>query len=78
MAPKDDPLQQSSASPRTLWLDRENNEQARDNYWRVFAESHLPPLPEGVDYVHPRYVWDIAWAASVAAFSFIMEGRTAP
>lgn len=95
MSFKEDPLQQSNRSPRTLWLGPENMAEARDNFWQAYLQMRqAQPAVEwredtghGEEVVITRHVmsndeakavWDIAWAASIAAFSFVMEGRTQP
>ena len=73
MSPKDDPLTQHA--PRTLWLGRDNQEQARENWWQAFQEYRgRQMLLDEADHA----AWDIAWAASIAAFSYVMEGRLGP
>lgn len=78
---KDDPLRVGPhragevVGGRTIWLDRENMLQARDNYWNSFART-IPPGPG--DFAEDKRVWDIAWAAAAAFFSYAMEGRVEP
>jgi hypothetical protein len=74
MSDKDDPLNQSSYAPRALWLNRENNIEARDNWWQAYNE--LEPTSAGNR--DDRHIWNVAWAASIAAFSYLQEGRTGP
>jgi hypothetical protein len=73
MSFKDDPLQQQRFAPRALWLDREGMEKARENFYRAWAEA-TPGMGHGRD----REIWDISFAAALAAFSFVMEGRLEP
>ena len=81
--PKDD-------LPTTLWLDRERMEQARENFWRAWLDS-LPReqwvfTPDGrvtvenveVTTHQMRVYWNVAWAAAIAAFDFMMNGRLGP
>ena len=75
--PKDD----TSQTGRTLWLDRENMEQARLAFFQAFMERNEVRIPQALKYNDAGFqkgVWDIAWAAAIAAFSFLQEGRTAP
>lgn len=80
---KDDPLQQSRRGRRTLWLDRENNTEARENYWQAFqALLYDSSAPFGAAYMPgqgaDRRTWDIAWAAAIAAFDYMMQGKLEP
>jgi hypothetical protein len=77
--PKDDPLQQTRPAPRALFLNRENMRDARENWWRAFCEA------EGTTYESDnatarsrKDIWDVAWAAAIAAHSYIWEGRVEP
>jgi hypothetical protein len=76
---KDDPAQQSGYAPRALWLDHDNMTEARDNWFRAYeavAKAEHPSWPESMQ--PTRGQWDIAWAAAIAAFSYMLEGRTGP
>lgn len=68
---KDDPLDtgQTNFGGRTIWLDRDNVLTARDNYWAAY-QKHA----EAAD----KDAWDLAWAAAIAAYSYLMEGRLEP
>jgi hypothetical protein len=77
MSGKDDPLGQSRPAPRALWLGKENMVEARDNFWKAFLDTR-PDLVGHSDDTTAHAVWDIAWAAAIAAFSYVMEGRTEP
>jgi hypothetical protein len=69
---KDSPLEGASrAGDRTVWLDRENSEEARENYFQALCASDPNAASQ-------RRTWDIAWAAAVAVHSYINEGRIAP
>ena len=71
---KDDPL--TSDAPtfgrRTLWLEREGMHEARENFWQGYLRSS-----DGATEAD-RHTWDVAYAAAVAAFMFVMEGRLEP
>jgi hypothetical protein len=78
---KDDPLHSSTrAGNRTVWLDRASSDEARDKYWSGYLEylrgleQPTHPLHESAD----KHTWDIAWAATIAAHSYIWEGRIGP
>jgi hypothetical protein len=76
MTPKDDPLgQQHSYRGRTLWLDRDNMLEARENYWNAY-QALIPS--SGLRLGDDKQTWDISWAAAIAAFAFIQEGRVEP
>jgi hypothetical protein len=71
---KDDPLGDGGRTTykgRTLWLGKENMELARENFWNAYRE--LAGAPEA-----DRYQWDISWAAAIAAYAYIMEGKIEP
>jgi hypothetical protein len=75
MSFKDDPLQEHhSPGGRTLWLNRENNTEAREAYWRAYHRMY----PTGVGNLDDKHTWDVSWAAAIAAFTYMMEGRTEP
>jgi hypothetical protein len=65
---KDDPLNSGNTTfgGRTVWLDRDNMELARANFWRQYHE---------LDPSVAQHDWDVAWAAAIAAYSYLMEGR---
>jgi hypothetical protein len=73
---KDNPLQGASRhGNQTIWLDRETGDEARDKFWAAFQEYR------GREALHDEAdhrAWDIAWAAAIAAFSYVMEGRIGP
>jgi hypothetical protein len=72
---KEDPLNQQQPAPRALYLGGENNEVARDNWWQAFQEYRgRQALHDEAD----RRTWDIAWAAAIAAHSYVWEGRLGP
>lgn len=71
---KDDPLQQSRYPQTTLLLTSETMVQARENFWRAYNELN----PTAIGNLDDHHTWDVAWAASIAAFSFMMEGRIEP
>ena len=76
MSYKDDPLQQKTGGPyakRALWLDRENAGEARENYWDAFKEYVEVDLDDA-----DKRTWTISWAAAIAAFTYMMEGRVEP
>lgn len=78
----------------TLWLEGEGMAEARENFLKAYLKllggdgRHVTFDPEKnphmtvttvtrtVDEV--RVDWEIAWAAAIAAFSYLMEGRIAP
>jgi hypothetical protein len=78
---KDNPLQYAArAGDRTVWLDRAMSDEARENYWSAYLE-HLRGMDQPIHPLHEtadKHTWDIAWAATVAAHSFIWEGRIKP
>lgn len=79
MSFKDDPLHQTPRpgyrdASRTLWLEREGMLEARENYWRAYNELY----PTAVGTLDDKHHWDLAWAATVAAFGYLMEGRISP
>lgn len=81
---KDNPLEPDAqpARPgyrtesRTLWLDADGMAEARENYWRAYAPTLASDdfEPGVIEY----RTWSIAWAAAIAAYSFMMEGRISP
>ncbi len=73
MSDKSDPLGQRYAR-RTLWLDRVNMVEARDNFW--FAYNQVQPMAVGN--LDDRHTWDVAWAAAIAAFDYMQNGRVEP
>jgi hypothetical protein len=78
MSMKDDPMGQRPGyrtDSVTLWLDRDGMVEARDNYFAAFKDQIEPPLQGGGA---DRRTWDIAYAAAVAAFDFLMSGRIKP
>jgi hypothetical protein len=74
---KDNPLEPERPGWRdgnvTLWLEREGMAEARENFWQAFAA-----IPDVYDTRNERRTWQIAWAAAIAAFSYLMEGRISP
>ena len=75
-ATKDDPLEsgRTAWAGRTVWLDRENMQLARDNFWRAYNELY----PTAVGNLDDHHTWDVAWAAAIAAYAYLMEGRLEP
>lgn len=76
---KDDPLQQTRPKPRVLLLNHENMQQARDNWWKAYRQI------EGAEFESDnattrsqRDMWDVAWAAAAAFFTYALEGRVEP
>jgi hypothetical protein len=77
MSTKEDPLGFSArAGSRTVWLNRENMLEACDNWYDAFRDHR----EHSGDRLHAddRRTWDISWAAAIAAFTYMMEGRVAP
>jgi hypothetical protein len=81
MSKKDDPFDQqlhALYANRTLWLDREHMDVARErffNAWLAQADLSL----ESVGHVAAlRKQWELAWAAGIAAYSFCAEGNLGP
>jgi hypothetical protein len=81
MPSKDNPLENDRpgyrTDSRTLFLEREGMLEARKNFFAAYVDatrvqSDVPFEPTA------RAIWDIAWAAAIAAFSFIQEGRIKP
>jgi hypothetical protein len=72
MSFKEDPLRQSR--PVTLWLDREGMATARENFWQAY--NRMNPTTAGT--LDDRHTWNVAFAAAVAAFDFLMSGRLEP
>jgi hypothetical protein len=77
--PKDDPLGQMHPR-RVLWLGKENMAEARDNYYRAYQDYWRQNAPAmfSAHTMPEKHDWDTAWAAAIAAFSYLMEGRTEP
>ena len=79
--PKDDPLGQRYVK-RTLWLDRVNMAEARSNYFAAWMNSDQRPAGyrsgEGLNAVQQQEVWYTAWAAAIAAFDYLQNGRVEP
>jgi len=74
---KEDPLRQRRRTA-TLWLDRAGMLEARENYFHAFQQTDvLPNLPTSPG-LTPKQVWDISFAAAVAAFDFLAAGRLTP
>jgi hypothetical protein len=72
MVSKEDPLKFSSRTAdgkRTVWLDKEGMDQARESYWKAYAKTL--PDPSHVE----KRIWDVAFAAAIAAHSFVWEGK---
>jgi len=75
MPAKDDPLgasQRSWTDPRsgtTLWLEPETMSEAREAFYQAYRK---------IDPNTDEQTWTTAWAAAIAAFSYMMEGRTRP
>jgi hypothetical protein len=59
---------------RTLWLDREGMEVARERFWQAYRQSRPETVRTGDDH----HIWEVAFAAAVAAHSFIWEGNFGP
>jgi hypothetical protein len=73
MSTKDDPLAAGAVvGGRTLWLDGTNVETARDNFWRAYRQ-HGSGRPDA-----DKMDWDLAWAAAIGAYTYLMEGRVEP
>jgi hypothetical protein len=56
---------------RTLWLDADSMQVARERFWHAYQATRpaeMPPLSE-------QTVWNIGWAAAIAAFSYMQEGN---
>jgi hypothetical protein len=70
MDPKDP---QRLFSNRTLWLDAESMEVARDRFWKAWL-SRTEHAPEGWHHE----VWNIAWAAGISAYLYMAEGNLGP
>ena len=70
---KDDPLQQHYAK-RTLWLDKVNMAEARNNFWHAYNQVN----PTAIGNLDDRHTWDVAWAAAIAAFDYMQNGRVEP
>jgi hypothetical protein len=81
MSPKDDPLDQklhALYANRTLWLDPEHMDVARERFFTAWLVQADQPL-ESVGHVGAlRKQWALAWAAAVAAYSFCAEGNLGP
>jgi hypothetical protein len=74
---KEDPLDQEqkhSYRGRTLWLDRENMVEARENFWRRYNQIN----PTAVGNLDDHHIWEVSWAAAVAAVDYVMSGRVEP
>jgi hypothetical protein len=56
---------------RTLWLDAEHMNIARDRQWHAFTQASGGRLYGAVD----KHMWDVAFAAAIAAYSFCAEGN---
>lgn len=78
MFDKSDPLQQSKPAGVTLFLNREGMETARENFFRAYWQSVRQPSDTNRDMVEARVTWDIACAAAVAMFDFMMSGKLGP
>jgi hypothetical protein len=73
---------------RTLWLDSDHMEIARERFfeaWLRAPRSGPPPLifqsgpmPHVQSRDDLRREWDMAWAAGIAAYSFCAEGNLGP
>lgn len=78
MPGKDDPLESKThydaRSGQTLWLEADTMNAARDNYWQAYHRLN----PTGVGNLDDRHTWDVAWAAAIAAFTYVQQGRTRP
>jgi hypothetical protein len=76
MSTKDDPLAAGAVvGGRTLWLDGTNVETARDNFWQAYQRHRgREALHDEADHK----TWDIAWAAAIGAYTYLMEGRVEP
>jgi hypothetical protein len=86
---KDNPLGNT-----TLWLDSKSMEIARERFfkawlasmrtdvtyrqWHTEDGSHVEVTQSTMSVDDARRTWDIAWAAAIAAHSFILEGRLGP
>ena len=68
---KDNPLEGATRyGNQTIWLDAQTSIEARDKFWAAMSE-HFPGSAD-------KHTWDIAWAAAIAAFSYVQEGRIGP
>lgn len=56
---------------RTLWLDPDNMHVARQRFWAQYNRMH----PTAVGNLDDQHTWDVAWAAAIAAFSYLQEGN---
>jgi hypothetical protein len=61
---------------KTLWLDSDSMAVARERFWMAFARGDR--LREIKNFGPDRRTWDIAWAAAVAAMSYVMSGSLGP
>ena len=69
---KDNPLEGASRfGNKTVWLDQATSDEARDKWFEAYCEIDASAVSQ-------RQQWDIAWAAAVAAHSYIFEGRIGP
>jgi hypothetical protein len=75
--PKDDPLGQTQPK-RVLWLGKENMAEANYNYFKAWIELSDQAITSPGQVAAIKAEWDLAWAAAIAAFSYIQEGRTEP
>lgn len=81
MHSKEDPLNSTRPPQKvTLWLDRENMLEARENYWSAYLRYGTMSVLAGTpgSPLSPKEAWDISFAAAVAAFDFLMAGKVTP
>ena len=76
MTTKEDPFGQRTYGGRTLWLGKDNVDLARDNFWKAYQEHRGAQIANRE--ADDKRLWDIAWAASVAAIDYVFSGRVEP
>ena len=85
---KDDPMDSSAsagdpterpwaARGRTLLLEPDTAAEARSAFFAAFDER-FPDYHERMGRQFVSDIWDISWAAAIAAHSYVWEGRTKP
>lgn len=70
---KDDLFGEVHPAPRTLWIEREGMLEARDNWYAAYLQT-IEPFENEND----RHLWNVSWAAAIAAAAYILEGRKGP
>lgn len=78
MSFKDDPLRTDTSrfADRVLYVEPESMQKARHAFWVAYEQSVATSGPPSL--TPTEQDWNMAWAAAVAAFSYLMEGRTGP